>query len=480
MNTIQNLFEQAQLAEAAYADFANYPTTAKALEAEGMSKKQADEFVTRWTVVDQYRSPGLSLMDGGFSATLFRNIDTDAYSFAIRGTVEIASDLVGADFGDIVMDGVVMDQVVDMYNYWQSLNHVGNYQAAKLETSYAETAALNLLPPGSVYDAAMAAFKQSGAILDSTLGGTLVRRIVPGDSTTLLAGTALEQGSGKLTDCPALDVTGHSLGGHLAAAFTRLFPGIGAKAIAFDGAGFPTGLTPGLGGNALSNIQNLFAELKGAATFDPASIQNVRGDAPSMVTMDSQYGLVQPGSAPLEIYIESMDASTAFGHRSGQMTDSLALYALFAQIDPSLNTSTLGTITAILKASANIAANSLEAALAAMGKIYGKTFVGIEASRDDFYTNLYNLEAVITGTGTVVAIGGDVSGQAKTDIAYRYALTELNPFAITGNDGLYAQFNENGELDRYDPATGTGNLTDLQKEWKGRTNSQSRYELALR
>ena len=140
MSTIQDLFQQAQLAEAAYADFLKPSTsTEQALQAEGMSASQAAEFTTHWTVVDQYSAPGLSFMDGGFSATLFRNKDTNAYSFAIRGTVGIASDLLGADFGDIVMDGIAMDQVVDMYNYWQSLNHVGNYQAAKLETSLIET-----------------------------------------------------------------------------------------------------------------------------------------------------------------------------------------------------------------------------------------------------------------------------------------------------------------------------------------------------
>ncbi|MBS4099429.1 MAG: hypothetical protein KGZ83_21665, partial [Sulfuricella sp.] len=49
---------------------------------------------------------------------------------------------------------------------------------------------------------------------------------------------------------------------------------------------------------------------------------------------------------------------------------------------------------------------------------------------------------------------------AKTDIAWRYALKELNPFVISG-DALYAKHNTDGSLDLYDPATGTGTLTDL-------------------
>ena len=44
--------------------------------------------------------------------------------------------------------------------------------------------------------------------------------------------------------------------------------------------------------------------------------------------------------------------------------------------------------------------------------------------------------------------------------AYRYALYKLNPFAVTGSTVLYDGINAHGELNRYNPATGSGNLTD--------------------
>jgi len=47
---------------------------------------------------------------------------------------------------------------------------------------------------------------------------------------------------------------------------------------------------------------------------------------------------------------------------------------------------------------------------------------------------------------------------AQTDLAYRYALLKLNPFAVLGVD--YTAQNANGELDLYDPATGQGSLTE--------------------
>ena len=74
MSSIQNLFQQAQLAEAAYADFSN-PDVQKALTNAGFSSAQAVEFVAHWRVIDQYdNSTGLiGLFGTGFSATLFQN-----------------------------------------------------------------------------------------------------------------------------------------------------------------------------------------------------------------------------------------------------------------------------------------------------------------------------------------------------------------------------------------------------------------------
>ncbi|MDO8465395.1 MAG: putative Ig domain-containing protein [Gallionella sp.] len=494
MNTIQDLFQQAQLAQAAYANLAgmNVSTTTQAIEdalttgGSNFSTAQATAFAQRYQVVSQYSDSGVSFMDGGFSATLFKDTTTGAYNFAIRGTVGVPADLIGADLGDIVLDGLAMDQIVDMYNYWKSLNTTGVYQAAKLDTSLDETAQLTALRVLAydpitalagmpLYNAYLAELKASGAILDSTLGGLgiTVRRIVTGNSDTLLTGT-LATGSGLLTICPELNVTGHSLGGHLAAAFTRLFSGAGANAITINGAGFPTGSTPGLGGNALSNIQNLFAELNGASTFDSTAITNIHGDGPNFVSMNSQYGLVQQGGHQ-EIYIESMSIGNTLGHGKEQMTDSLAVYNLLATIDPTLNTDPNGltTITNILKASSNIAVNTLESAVSALGKLFlvnsaagfnANEFDSSTNGRDLIYTALKDINTAVSGSYTLRDLSAfsaaQIASVAQGNIAYRYALLNLTPFALIGNDAVYAQHNTQGELDIYNPATGSGTLTD--------------------
>ncbi|KJV05284.1 hypothetical protein VZ94_19180, partial [Methylocucumis oryzae] len=52
----------------------------------------------------------------------------------------------------------------------------------------------------------------------------------------------------------------------------------------------------------------------------------------------------------------------------------------------------------------------------------------------------------------------DIVETAKTDIAWRYALKQLNPFVIS--DISYDQHNTDGALDMYDPETGEGSLTE--------------------
>ncbi|MEW6678692.1 MAG: carbohydrate-binding domain-containing protein [Pseudomonadota bacterium] len=68
------------------------------------------------------------------------------------------------------------------------------------------------------------------------------------------------------------------------------------------------------------------------------------------------------------------------------------------------------------------------------------------------------------GQVQIVALASLTASQiaqlAKTDLGVRYALSELLPFAITGNDQIYAPFNTDGDLDYFNEQTGTGTWTD--------------------
>jgi hypothetical protein len=130
MSAVQNLFQQAQLAEAAYANFINpdtgtiYNTDAgiqAALIASGFSSDpnnpaqsaQATDFVTNWRVVDQC----LNEIESGFSATLFESVDSPGqYTLAMRGTNEWIGDDGEADV-DVTFGGAAFNQLLSMVNY---------------------------------------------------------------------------------------------------------------------------------------------------------------------------------------------------------------------------------------------------------------------------------------------------------------------------------------------------------------------------
>ena len=182
--------------------------------------------------------------------------------YAIKGTAGI-TDLL-ADAGDIVLDGLALYQVVDMYNDWSRIKAgVGNtYQAAKFVTLTTETVLLNaervLLPFGvkGLYELSL--LSRGDVVIDNPSG--LVQTIAFASSTQVFS-DARAYGNFNLPPGATLTTTGHSLGGHLAVAFTRLFPSEGADAVTVNGAGFPTGLVQGLSGNAGTDARRIFGKL---------------------------------------------------------------------------------------------------------------------------------------------------------------------------------------------------------------------------
>jgi trimeric autotransporter adhesin len=487
-----NLFQQAQLAEAAYANFINpdtgsiFATNAgiqTALITSGFSTNQgtpeqsaqASAFVSQWRVVDQYTAPfTLGFIGTGFSGALFQNTQTGEYALAIRGTNDIAADILGADLGDIVADGLAIDQVVDMYNYWQSLTHSGVYQAKRLITLSVETTELNAayILGGSVglaYEAQLRA--RPDVVIDYP--SRTVRTIQTVQSIQL-SDSRLHSGSGALTLAANVDVSGHSLGGHLAMAFSRLFPGNTANVIAVNGAGFNF---------ANTNVNNLITMLGGTSSFDASKISNVIGSAaPNVVSQDWLF-LQQPAGRQV-IYTESASPSTTFGHGSSQMTDSLAVYDLFIRLSSQIRNSTpteaLATLRPLFEASSAQADSSLERLVDALVNLFSLNFPPLVGSlnnnREEFYKRIVLLQTITKNLADnnpgvhvdVLAASPNTAesmallASGSTALAYRYALQQLNSFAIVGNNEIYDPHNTSGELDLYDPIAKTGNLTS---EW---------------
>lgn len=172
------LYQQALLAEVAYADFAtainsdgsfDSGKTKTALIAKGLSPVQADEFTTNWKVISHQPDT-----DSGFSATLFQRITADPiagykigdYSYAVRGTAGLTD--LAEDISNIAQDGLALEQIVDLYNDWIRITTPQGqaYQVARL---------VNFAGDGD----------PSHVILDGFLGG--IKTIQFTDSTTLFA-----------------------------------------------------------------------------------------------------------------------------------------------------------------------------------------------------------------------------------------------------------------------------------------------------
>lgn len=136
------------------------------------------------------------------------------------------------DGGDIALDGLAHHQIVNMYNFWQSIVQ-DEFRPARIETDLALTAqyqATNPLPVPSKNVFSEYLWKNKlenqGYFLDSGK----VKRIV--FSENAVKGKGLKEVAAQ-----KVTVTGHSLGGHLSAAFSRLFPDATKHAYMANGAG---------------------------------------------------------------------------------------------------------------------------------------------------------------------------------------------------------------------------------------------------
>lgn len=117
------LFNNAELALAAYADLNTTQSTLDqklALIDAGMTDKQAKEFATRYPEVIAH----IPNTDSGFSATVFKDTNGQL-TVAFRGTEASLGnvDLTEADLSEIAPLGAAYHQIVDMFNWWQTISN---------------------------------------------------------------------------------------------------------------------------------------------------------------------------------------------------------------------------------------------------------------------------------------------------------------------------------------------------------------------
>jgi Ca2+-binding RTX toxin-like protein len=422
---IHNAFINAVLADSCYVDGLSSGMTDASLKVmlrARLSEKLAEFVGDHFVVVNQYVDPGSS----GFSVTVFQDKLSGQRYVSMRGT---EADSAGRFIEDAVTDlnavlysGLTQSQVIAMVNW--------TLQAIAPENA-------------PVVQYAQGASSADGVLLDSGLG----------------------LGNGALYNAGSVAVDGHSLGGHLATVFTRLFNDRVANTFTYNGLGvgrlFPEAF--------LQNIGNSISQI-GANTWQDAKQTNFYATHGINIATN-EYWLSQRGQ---RVALFNEEGITFPNHLIYKLSDSLALADVMGTLDERLS---LSTVNSLFEAGSAQPVSSLERVLDALRKTLlnqtDATQIGdaenSAQSRVDFqaklaelrafaetHPNAFQIETLLDKTAAGLAglaINGDVDA-----LAYRYALRELNPFAVLGADYSSHQVG----LSLYDTSTGTGTLTP---EW---------------
>ncbi|MFY9316421.1 MAG: calcium-binding protein [Burkholderiales bacterium] len=380
--------------------------------------------------------------DSGFAATLFRNNSTGEKVLAIRGTDpgrdgQLRKDLLEADISHIGFSGVAYKQLVSLFNMVQRFRAPAG-ESNVLQLTVREGSA----PPNPDY-----------AI---QIRGTYYRWLEPRFDGI---------GQGVLGSTDAVVAVGHSLGGHLAAMARRLFPEIFASAVIFNAPGYDPVTSEKLTGAYLNLFRQFGANPVPAFSQITSLISEdtVPGDdisiVPSIIT-GTRYGT------------DLLVTTELNSHVIEPIMDSVAPQSLLYSMNASLSLDDAGKV---LKAATNTAGKSDEALLESLyltlmnERITLDSFAAVLASagaiapRRTYYQRLVELEAAIKANTalSLQSLVGKPTDEIKAEaagtggLAYRFALRELNPFAIAGVN--YDAFhNASGELDRYDVTKDSG------------------------
>jgi len=209
-NEIQRAYIAALLADAAYVDTDSFSTEL----AKRMTPTLAAYISANFEVASSINSSDIPFVGSGFDATVWRGKQDGEFAGQVFVSTRGTEPLPGADVladGDLALIVGARSQIIDMVNWWLSESTARGAQARQVTWQNEIRSA-----DGQVVQAA-------GYVMGAPVVGT-----------------------GNLVGTTAVHVNGHSLGGHLASAFSRIFGGntgalgsVNVQSIAtFNSAGF--------------------------------------------------------------------------------------------------------------------------------------------------------------------------------------------------------------------------------------------------
>ncbi len=231
--------------------------------------------------------------------------------------------------------------------------------------------------------------------------------------------------SGKLGATDSFYVTGHSLGGFLASAFTSKHPDLVRAAYTYN--------APGFGGTVIQLLE--FLGITDASASN-GKIFNIRATDGVSATA----GLGQVRGTVQQVRIEAGTANPVYYHSISTLTDTLSLYKAFGDLQPSLSTDDAGKLLVISGSGNRKLEDALDALRTGMlGSAVGGTNKTPTGDREAFADNLNALidsaaYKALVGKATLGPAGANLAITAKSDFAAFLSLNALSSVVISTTD----------------------------------------------
>jgi Lipase (class 3) len=310
------------------------------------SETQADAFIAKYDLLDQLPNVALN----GFSATVFLDKQNNGkHILAIRGTeANIASqaffDGFATDGLSIGGNGFANNQAVELYRYYRRLTTVGGQTVVYSDQETWQLFAMknSLLVPLSF------AFPVLSLVLKAQFDLFKIALTADKGVVAAINGTT----TSVLSPTEKIDVTGHSLGGHLALLFARLFPVNVDQVVTLNAPGlFPQG--------------DLALRTIGFPPANDSQITRIEAEG----DLVSKLGLIWPGRS-IRIAQETFPGAggAVDNHSSANGNDALALMATLAKLDLQFKNDAAG-ISQILRGGSNVPEQTFEGTLDAVRKL---------------------------------------------------------------------------------------------------------------
>ncbi|MFS8119584.1 MAG: hypothetical protein ACMG55_14015, partial [Microcoleus sp.] len=356
-----------------------------------MTEPQAEFISDNFEILSNATSDG-PLLSSGFDATVWRGRAGTDYAgsvyLSLRGTSSLADLL---DDIDLALSGAARAQYVDMINWWLRETTPANQNAKQIKL---------------------------------TSGGDGLYFFTAPSAT----------GTGVLNGLGHVELTGHSLGGHLATAFARLFGGqISVDHVTtFNSAGFRAASD-----SIFREIESLIAS--GSGNYPDSGQQSNFFGMSGLNFVANSFFFGQIGHR-----VELFNEDGFSNHSMYKLTDSLAVMAAMSKLD---STVTIGRANEILKAGANLMPASLEGVVDGLRRLFVSPAASAlsigdasdsAASRVEFHNAIRELQEnsffkLLSGSADLGLVGSNLGSQAKARVGFEEiaALISLNPMIVS-------------------------------------------------